>query len=93
VKSGRNDVMVGGFKVSGNAVRQLPDRTIVHGTLLFSTDLDALENAIRPPVEKLERHGIQSVRQRVANLSDFLGPEWTVERLKSYLVQYFVTPR
>lgn len=93
VKSGRNDVMVSGFKVSGNAVRQLPDRTIVHGTLLFSTDLDALENAIRPPVEKLERHGIQSVRQRVANLSDFLGPEWTVERLKSYLVQYFVTPR
>lgn len=93
VKSGRNDVLVGGFKVSGNAVRQLPDRTIVHGTLLFSTDLDALENAIRPPVEKLERHGIQSVRQRVANLSDYLGPEWTVERLKSYLVQYFVTPR
>jgi len=93
VKSGRNDIMVSGFKVSGNALRQLPDRTIVHGAMLFSTDLDALENAIRPPVEKLERHGIQSVRQRVANLSDFLGPEWTVERLKSYLVQYFVTPR
>lgn len=93
VKSGRNDIMVGGFKVSGNALRQLPDRTIVHGTLLFSTDLDALENAIRPPVEKLERHGIRSVRQRVANLSDFLGPEWTVDKLKSYLVQYFVTPR
>lgn len=88
-RSERNDVLVGGMKVSGNAFHQLPDRSIVHGTLLFSTDFDALEQAIRPPVEKLVRHGIQSVRQRVANLSDFLSPDWTVERLMKYLVEYF----
>ena len=88
-RSERNDVLVAGMKVSGNAFHQLPDRSIVHGTLLFSTDFDALEQAIRPPVEKLERHGIRSVRQRVANLSDFLSPDWTVERLKNYLVDYF----
>lgn len=88
-RSERNDVLVGGMKVSGNAFHQLPDRSIVHGTLLFSTDFDALEQAIRPPVEKLSRHGIRSVRQRVANLSDFLAPDWTVERLKQYLVDYF----
>ena len=88
-RSERNDVLVGGMKVSGNAFHLLPDRSIVHGTLLFSTDFDALEQAIRPPVEKLSRHGIRSVRQRVANLSDFLAPDWTVERLKQYLVDYF----
>ena len=88
-RSERNDVLVGGMKVSGNAFHQLPDRSIVHGPLLFSTDFDALEQAIRPPVEKLSRHGIRSVRQRVANLSDFLAPDWTVERLKQYLVDYF----
>lgn len=88
-RSERNDVLVGGMKVSGNAFHQLPDRSIVHGTLLFSTDFDALEQAIRPPVEKLVRHGIRSVRQRVANLSDFLSPDWTVERLMKYLVEYF----
>lgn len=88
-RSERNDVLVAGMKVSGNAFHQLPDRSIVHGTLLFSTDFDALEQAIRPPVEKLERHGIRSVRQRVANLSDFLSPDWTVERLMKYLVEYF----
>lgn len=89
VGSVRNDVLVGGMKVSGNAVHQLPDRTIVHGTLLFSTDFDALEQAIRPPVEKLERHGIKSVRQRVANLSEFLPSDWNVDRLKQYLIDYF----
>lgn len=89
VRSGRNDVLVCGMKVSGNAFHQLPDRSIVHGTLLFSTDFDVLEQAIRPPVEKLVRHGIRSVRQRVANLSDFLPSDWNVERLKQYLVDYF----
>ena len=36
VRSDRNDVLVCGMKVSGNAFHQLPDRSIVHGTLLFS---------------------------------------------------------
>jgi lipoic acid synthetase/lipoate-protein ligase A len=88
-RSERNDVMVCGMKVSGNALHQLPDRTIVHGTLLFCSDFDALEQAIRPPIEKLERHGIESVRQRVANLCDFLPSDWNVDRLKQYLVDYF----
>ena len=89
VRSERNDVMVCGMKVSGNAFHQLPDRSIVHGTLLFSSDFDALEQAIRPPVEKLTRHGIRSVRQRVANLSGYLGDDWSIERVKQHLVEYF----
>ena len=58
-KSGRNDVLVQGRKVSGNAFHQLPDRSVVHGTLLYSTDLEALTEAIRPPEEKLLRHGVE----------------------------------
>ncbi|MBQ8810786.1 MAG: lipoate--protein ligase family protein [Bacteroidales bacterium] len=90
-KSGRNDVLVGGLKVSGNAFHQLPERSIVHGTLLFDTDFDALEEAIRPPVEKLVRHGITSVRQRVGNLKAYLDGSGidTVDSLEKYLVDYF----
>lgn len=90
-KSGRNDVLVDGRKVSGNAFHMLPDRSIVHGTLLYSTDFDALETAIRPPVEKLERHGVASVRQRVTNLSECLDPSviGSVEQLEDYLVSHF----
>lgn len=87
-KSGRNDILVDGRKVSGNAFHQLPDRSIVHGTLLYDTDLDALEEAIRPPVEKLERHGVASVRQRVRNLKEYVSPV-TVEALERHLVGYF----
>lgn len=90
-KSGRNDVLVEGRKVSGNAFHQLPDRSIVHGTLLYDTDFAALEEAIRPPVEKLVRHGVASVRQRVENLKTYLDPS-TIESvvvLEEHLVRYF----
>ena len=95
-KSGRNDILVEGRKISGNAFHQLPDRSIVHGTLLYSTDLEALTEAIRPPVEKLQRHGVESVRQRVMNLSEYVAampdpaPELrSPEALEEYLVRYF----
>lgn len=90
-KSGRNDILVEGRKVSGNAFHQLPDRSIVHGTLLYNTDFDALEEAIRPPVEKLLRHGVASVRQRVGNLRDYLDPAiiGSIYALESHLVDYF----
>ena len=95
-KSGRNDILVEGRKVSGNAFHQLPDRSIVHGTLLYSTDLEALTEAIRPPVEKLQRHGVESVRQRVMNLSEYVAlmtePDDALkspEALEEYLVGYF----
>ncbi len=90
-KSGRNDILVDGRKVSGNAFHQLPDRSIVHGTLLYDTDFEALEEAIRPPVEKLERHGVASVRQRVENLKKFIDPSAvaSVEALEKYVVEWF----
>lgn len=87
VRSGRNDVLVDGRKVSGNALHQLPDRSIVHGTLLHSTDLHALEQAILPPLEKLRRHGVESVRQRVMNLNDVLPVG--IDKLKEDIVRYF----
>ena len=95
-KSGRNDILVEGRKVSGNAFHQLPDRSVVHGTLLYSTDLEALTEAIKPPVEKLQRHGVESVRQRVLNLAEYVAsmtdpdPALTSpEALEEYLVAYF----
>lgn len=90
-KSGRNDILVNGHKVSGNAFHQLPDRSIVHGTLLYNTDFDALEEAIRPPVEKLQRHGVASVRQRVGNLKDHLTQTsiTSVEELEQFIINYF----
>lgn len=70
VKSTHNDIMIGEHKVSGNACFALPTATIVHGTMLFDVNFDALQQAITPSKEKLAKHGVESVRQRVMNLKD-----------------------
>lgn len=73
VKSEHNDILIDGHKVSGNACYALPTGTIVHGTLLYNVDFSALQQAITPSKEKLAKHGVQSVRQRVGNLVDLQG--------------------
>ena len=70
VKSTHNDIMVGKYKVSGNACFTLPEATIVHGTLMYDVDFEMLQHAITPSGEKLAKHGVDSVRQRVANLKN-----------------------
>ena len=70
VKSTHNDIMLGEHKVSGNACFALPQATIVHGTLLYDVNFEMLQQAITPSQEKLAKHGVQSVRQRVKNLKN-----------------------
>ena len=71
VPNGRNDITVDGKKVSGNSQYRVSGRTIHHGTLLFSVDVDEMERATRLPDYKAKSKGIKSVRSRVANLSDY----------------------
>lgn len=83
-----NDVLVGDRKVSGNAFFSLAHSSIVHGTMLYDTDFSALERAITPSEEKLSKHGVKSVRQRVANLRA-LGLGMDLESFKNYLISHF----
>lgn len=70
VKTEHNDVLIEGKKVSGNAYYALPQSSIVHGTLLHSVDFEEMQRSITPSKEKLESHGVKSVRQRVVNISE-----------------------
>lgn len=88
VSSEHNDVLAGGSKVSGNAFFVHPSASIVHGTLLHSVDFEALQQAITPPAEKLARHAVMSVRQRVANLTE-LGLTLSAEELEAAIVRWF----
>lgn len=72
VTTEHNDILVDGKKVSGNACYALPNATIVHGTLMYDVDIDALEQAITPSEAKLSKHAVQSVRQRVMNIRPLL---------------------
>ncbi len=68
-----NDVLIDGRKVSGTAFYHLPGRSIVHGTLLYDTNMEQMLGAITPSAEKLQQKGIQSVRQRITLLKDHVA--------------------
>lgn len=83
--SGRNDIHIDGKKVSGNAFYHLPGKSIVHGTMLFNTDMENLVRSITPSNEKLISKGVESVRQHVTNLSEYLSID--IEEFKSFVRQ------
>ncbi|MDD3957948.1 MAG: lipoate--protein ligase [Candidatus Izemoplasmatales bacterium] len=91
VFSGRNDILVDGMKVSGNAFYRVNHRSIVHGTMLYDTDLEVMVRAITPDNEKLISKGVDSVRQRVMNLKDRLGMslEDFKEHMRSFLADRY----
>jgi lipoic acid synthetase/lipoate-protein ligase A len=78
-----NDVLIDGRKVSGNAFYHIPGHSIVHGTMLFDTDMQHMLCAITPPQTKLDKHGVQSVRQRITLLKDYIP--LTLEELRAFI--------
>ena len=83
VATNHNDVLIGDRKVSGTACYRLPGHSIVHATLLYDTDMQHMTNAITPGPEKLQKKGIQSVRQRITLLKDHTP--LSLEELKAFI--------
>ena len=84
---GRNDIIAGGRKISGNAQFATPDRMLSHGTLLLDSNLDDVTAALRPKPGKVESKGVKSIRSRVANISEFLSAPITVDELRLRILE------
>ena len=84
---GRNDILAGGRKISGNAQFASPTRMFSHGTLLLDSDLDAVTAALRPKPGKVESKGVKSIRSRVANIREFLDEPLDVEELRELILE------
>lgn len=86
-RNDHNDVMLFGQKISGNAIWHLPGKTIAHGTLLYDTQMENMTQAITPTQQKLNKNGVQSVRQRITLLKDItpLSLEEIKRRLRQHL--------
>ena len=98
--SGRNDIVIGEKKISGNAQYIGKNAVLHHGSLLFKTDLEAMVRALSVDDEKIVAKGIKSVRQRVTNIADHLpepldGPAFRdamVSRLAAGMDTYALAP-
>lgn len=85
--SGRNDLVVDGRKISGNAQFSTRGRMFSHGTLMFDSEIDNVVSSLRVKKDKIESKGIKSIRSRVANISEFLTEKLSVEEFRKLLLK------
>ncbi|ANE47784.1 lipoate--protein ligase [Paenibacillus swuensis] len=85
--TGRNDIQVGERKISGNAQFSTRGRMFTHGTLLFNTEMDHVVQALNVNPEKIQSKGVKSVRSRVANITEFLADDMTIEQFKQHILR------
>lgn len=91
VTTAHNDILVGDRKVSGWACYTAPTGTIVHGTMLYDVDLEAMRHAITPTEQKLQKHGVASVRQRVQNLRSLTDAFPDIQTLRQAIENAYAT--
>ena len=84
--SDRNDILIDGLKVSGNAFYHTPCASIVHGTMLFGADTATMAAAITPSAEKLRAKGVDSVRSRITSLDLYL--DMPIEEFRRFAREY-----
>lgn len=84
--TGRNDIVVEGRKISGNAQFTNMKSMFSHGTLLFDSHLEDVVQALNVKIDKIESKGIKSIRSRVANITEFLKEPITILEFKEKIL-------
>ena len=90
--SGRNDVVCydkegNARKFSGNAFNKGQYQHLHHGTILINGNMGDIQRYLNVKPAKLQKHGVQSVRSRVVNLSELA--DVTCENIVPRLVKAF----
>lgn len=83
--TGRNDLLIDGKKISGNAEHVHKNRVLHHGTLLFDSHLEALKGALKVDLSRFEDKAVQSNRSEVTNISDYLPDPVSVGEFTEFL--------
>lgn len=86
--SGRNDIVVDGKKISGNAMTFHKNRILEHGTLLFSSTQKNIADALRADPAKFSDKAVKSVRKRITNISEHLKKKMSVTEFMDYLASF-----
>jgi len=88
--SSRNDLLIDGMKISGNAQTVRRGRILHHGTMLYSADLGRLSGALRARNIKVESKGIKSHRSRVVNICEKIERKMEPEEFLLGMLEYFL---
>lgn len=89
--TGRNDLTIEGKKFSGNAEHVYKNRVLHHGTLLFSSEMADLSNALKVDPSKFSDKAVKSVRARVTNISEHLQEKLDVIEFRDIIMKHVMS--
>ncbi|PKP31758.1 MAG: lipoate--protein ligase [Bacteroidetes bacterium HGW-Bacteroidetes-17] len=84
---GKNDLRVQGKKISGNAEHVYKNRVLHHGTLLFSSELEKLNESILAASKNFDDKAVKSNRSEVANILDFLHIPMNIQNFRKEILK------
>jgi lipoate---protein ligase len=87
---GKNDLRVGGLKISGNAEHVWRNRVLHHGTILFDSDLDDLSSSLRKDNSYYHTSAVKSNPAKVCNLKALIPALLNAEELKQKMMDFFL---
>lgn len=68
----RNELLLGDLKISGTASHVFKQRVLHHGTLLFSSEIGDMSEALKIPTERYTDRAVKSIRSKVTNIRNHL---------------------
>jgi len=86
--SGRNDLLIDGKKFSGTAQCQIGGRILLHGTLLYTSALSNLSQALQGPRTKFTQKAVPSTPSPICNISSHMQDAPPIEQFMEYLSQH-----
>ena len=83
----KNDLFVKNAKISGNAQFSNMKRILVHGTLLFDSNLDHLKRALNAPAKHITSAARKSLTSPVTNISPHLNTRLSLKKFRVRLLE------
>jgi len=90
---GKSDLVINDLKFSGNAEHVFRNKVLHHGTLLFSSDLSQLNEAIKADWSKFKDKAVRSNRSEVTNIVSHLNPSLTIDEFRVEILNTLLAER
>ncbi len=86
----RNELILDGLKISGTASHVFKQRVLHHGTLLFSSEMGNLSDALKSVQERFTDRAVKSVRSKVTNIRDHLTERMNIEMFQERILNHML---
>ena len=86
----RNELLLRGLKISGTASHVFKQRVMHHGTLLFSSEMGNLSEALKVQPEKFTDRAVKSVRSKITNIQDHLAYEIDISDFQNRILDHIL---